>query len=73
MRAIWLIFALIALLASALVWTFIAGWAGRLVFLPDLELLRSGEWLSWACAVILMYGPLGFAGWMLAKAYKKDL
>ena len=41
-------------------------------FLPDLTLLTSGEWLDWVVVVALMYGPLAFAGWMIAKAYRND-
>ena len=72
MRTTWLVFALISLVAAAIIWAFAAGWAGKMVFLPDLALLRSGEWFSWVFAAALMYGPLAFAGMMIAKAIRSD-
>ena len=72
MRITWLICALISFAVAGLVWSFIAGWAGAMVFLPDIALLTSGEWLGWVFVVALMYGPLAFVGWMIIKAYRSD-
>ncbi|WP_374420429.1 hypothetical protein [Novosphingobium arvoryzae] len=72
MRATYLIYALISLIATAVIWASSAGWAGGVVFLPDVELLTSGEWLSWAFIVALMYGPIAFAGWMMLLAIRSD-
>lgn len=72
MRITWLVLALLSFAVAALVWSFAAGWAGRLVFLPDTARLTSGEWLSWLFIVALMYGPLVFAGWMIIKACRND-
>lgn len=72
MRKTWLVCALISFAVAGLVWSFTAGWAGKLVFLPDMALLTSGEWLGWIFVVALMYGPLAFAGWMILKAYRND-
>jgi hypothetical protein len=71
-RTTWLIFALIAIMVTAIIWNFIAGWAGEIVFFPDHSLLQSGEWLSWLFWVVLMYGPPVFAAWMILKAYRND-
>ncbi|WP_430387417.1 hypothetical protein [Blastomonas fulva] len=72
MRAIYLGFAVLSLAAAALVWTFIAGWAGRVVFAPDTELLASGEALTWLAFMVLMYGPIATAGWLLFMAWQKS-
>ena len=72
MRAIYLCFAVISLAAAALVWTFIAGWAGRVVFAPDMELLATGQLLSWLAFMALMYGPIAIAGWLLLLAWRKS-
>ncbi|VXC89600.1 conserved hypothetical protein [Sphingomonas sp. AX6] len=72
MRIMWIAAALISLVGTVIVWGFVAGWAGRIVAYPDLELLRSGEWLSWIVGALLMYGPLFFTGWMLMKAFRDD-
>jgi hypothetical protein len=72
MRAIYLSFAVLSLAAAALVWAFIAGWAGRVVFAPDMALLASGEWLSWLAFMALMYGPIATAGWLLFLAWHKS-
>ena len=63
MRAIWLVFCAISLAAAAAVWMFAAGWAGRVVFVPDLNLLASGEWLGWTFVFALMWGPVATAAW----------
>lgn len=72
MRATYLIYALISLIAAAVIWVFVAGWAGKIVFLPDASLLASGEWLSWAFFVALMYAPIAVAGWMILLAQRND-
>lgn len=72
MRATYLIYALTALIAAAVIWAFIAAWAGQMVFLPDVALLTSGEWLSWVFAVAMMYGPIAFAAWMMTLALRSD-
>lgn len=72
MRAIYLIYTLISLIATAVIWAFCAGWAGGLVFFPDVALLTSGEWLSWVFAVALMYGPIALAGWTMFLAIRND-
>jgi hypothetical protein len=70
MRSTWLTYAAIGSVVAAIIWLFIAGWAGRIVFTPKFGLLHSSEWLSWVIAMALMYGPLVFVGWMLVKAYR---
>jgi hypothetical protein len=72
MRAIYLSFAVLSLAAAALIWAFVAGWAGRVVFAPDMELLASGEWLTWLAFMALMYGPIAIAGWLLFMAWRKS-
>ena len=72
MRATYLIYALISLIATAVIWAFFAGWAGGVAFLPDVALLTSGEWLSWAFVVALMYGPIAYAGWMMLLAIRSN-
>jgi hypothetical protein len=72
MRAIYLSFAVVSLAVTALIWAFIAGWAGRVVFAPDMELLASGESLTWVAFMALMYGPIAFSGWLLFLAWRKS-
>lgn len=72
MRAIYLSFAVISLAATALIWAFSAGWAGKVVFAPDMELLASGEALSWLAFMVLMYGPIATSGWLLFIAWRKS-
>jgi hypothetical protein len=72
MRAIYLSFAVLSLATAALVWALIAGWAGRVAFAPDMELLASGEALSWLAFIVLMYGPIAFSGWLLFMAWRKS-
>lgn len=72
MRAIYLSLAILSLTATALVWTFIAGWAGRVVFAPDMELLATGQSLSWLAFMALMYGPIAFAGCLLFLAWRRS-
>lgn len=72
MRAIYLSFAILSLAATALVWAFLAGWAGQVVFAPDMELLASGKWLSWLAFMALMYGPIAFAVCLLFLAWRKS-
>ena len=72
MRASYLSLAILSLTATALVWTFIAGWAGRVVFAPDMELLATGQSLSWLAFMALMYGPIAFAGCLLFLAWRRS-
>ena len=72
MRKMWLLFALMSLVAAAIIWAFAAAWVGKVVFLPDVAMLRSGEWFGWVFVVTLMYGPLALAGWMIVKAVQND-
>jgi hypothetical protein len=52
---------------TVLIWLFIAGWAGRLVFAPDMELLHGPQWPIWFVGLAVMYGPVIFAGWAVFK------
>ena len=72
MRAIYLSLAILSLAATALIWAFIAGWAGKVVFAPDMELLASGEALSWLAFMALMYGPIAFAACLLFLAWRRS-
>lgn len=73
MKAIWFTFVAIALVATASIWMFVAGWSGgRILFpLPDLELLQSGEWMGWVIALFVCYGPLVFAIYAVAKGIRE--
>lgn len=72
MRPIYLSLAILSLAATTLVWAFLAGWAGRVVFAPDMELLASGEWLCWLAFMALMYLPIAFAACLLILAWRKS-
>jgi hypothetical protein len=72
MRTIYLCLAILSLAATALVWAFLAGWAGGVVFAPDRELLATGESLSWPAFMALMYGPIAFAACLLFLAWRKS-
>jgi hypothetical protein len=72
MRTTYLSLAILLLAATALVWAFLAGWAGRVVFAPDMELLATGEWLSWLAFMALMYGPIAFAACLVFLALRKS-
>ena len=73
MKAIWITFAAIALVATAVVWMFAAGWSGgRILFpLPDLDLLQTGQWFGWSIALLVFYGPLAFAIYAVTKAIRE--
>jgi hypothetical protein len=72
MHTTYLSLAILSLVATALVWAFLAGWAGRVVFAPDMELLASGEWPSWLAFMALMYLPIAFAACLLILAWRKS-
>lgn len=71
-RTIYISLAVLSLAAAALVWAFLAGWAGRVVFTPDMELLATGETLSWLAFMALMYLPIAFAACLLFLAWRKS-
>ncbi len=71
MRAIWIVFCAISLAAAAAVWMFAAGWAGRITFLPDSELLASGEWFVWLIGLAIMWGPVAAAVWFGWRAIRE--
>jgi hypothetical protein len=71
MKVLWVVFATISFAAAA-VWLFAAGWAGRVPWLPDMQLLHSGEWLLWLAMFILLYGPIAFGAWALLKAIRAE-
>jgi hypothetical protein len=70
MRAIWLTFAAFSFVTAGAVWLFASGWAGGIPWLPDTELLATGEWPLWVMGLILLYGPIAFGGWCLWKAVR---
>ena len=72
MRTTYLSLAILSLVATVLVWAFLAGWAGRVVFAPDMALLATGEWLSWLAFMALMYGPIAFAACLLFPAWRRS-
>ena len=50
----------VGLLATLVIWAFIAGWAGQVVFWPD----NAGtSWLEVLIWLTIMYGPPAFALW----------
>lgn len=72
MRVIWAVFGSIAAAATAAIWLFAAGWAGGIPWLPDMQLLATGEWLLWIAMFLLLYGPPAFGAWCLAKAVRAE-
>lgn len=69
---LWIVFAAIAFAGAAAVWLFAAGWAGGVPWLPDPQLLNSGEWLLWVTGSLLLYGPIAFGIWALFKAVRAE-
>ena len=72
MRAIYFCLAILSLATTALVSAFLAGWAGHVVFAPDMELLSTGQSPSWFAFMALMYGPIAFATCLLFLAWRKS-
>ncbi len=72
MRIIWLTFSVISLAAATVIWLFAAGWAGQVVFYPDLSLISSGDWALWIAVTLLMYAPVALGIVLAIKAMKAE-
>ena len=72
MRVIWAVFGSIAAAATVAIWLLAAGWAGGSPWLPDTQLLATGEWPLWIAMFLLLYGPPAFGAWCLAKAVRAE-
>ena len=72
MRIMWAVVAFISLAAAAAVWLFAGGWAGGVPWLPDRQLLNTGEWPLWVAMFLLLYGPIASGGWCLFRAARAD-
>jgi hypothetical protein len=71
MKAIWVAFAAISFVAAAVIWLFASGWGGGVPWLPDTQLLTTGEWPWWVIMVVLLYGPVAAGAWCVFKAIRE--